>query len=137
MATIDYRREDVAQRARELNGGRGVDRVVEVELGGNLKSALAALRPGGVLATYASMGEPNPVFPYYDALFRTGGMTLHIVACFNEPDAMRRRAVAEISAWLGVGALVHNPVVTFALDRAGEAHAAVEAGADGKVVLEI
>ncbi|MSO80426.1 MAG: NADPH:quinone reductase [Alphaproteobacteria bacterium] len=134
---IDYRKDDVAKRVREATGGRGADRIVEVEFGGNLPVALAALRTGGVLATYASMGTPNAVFPYYDALFKTGGLTLHVVACFNEPDAMRRRAAAEISAWLGVGALVHNPVVAFPLEKAGEAHAAVEAGTDGKVVLEV
>lgn len=32
---LDYRREDIVARVAELTGGRGVDRIIEVELSGN------------------------------------------------------------------------------------------------------
>ena len=37
---IDYRREDVATRVREITGGAGVDHVVDVDFGGNLAATL-------------------------------------------------------------------------------------------------
>ena len=46
--TIHYVREpDWGRRARDLTGGRGVDRVVEVGGAGTLEQSLAAVRPGG------------------------------------------------------------------------------------------
>src|SRR5262249_2809851 len=38
---LDYRREDVAARVLEITGGAGVDRIVEVEFGGNLATSSA------------------------------------------------------------------------------------------------
>src|SRR3546814_4690310 len=34
---IDYRREDVTGRVREITGGAGVDRIVEVDFGANFE----------------------------------------------------------------------------------------------------
>ena len=47
------------------------------------------------------------------------------------------QAVADISAALAAGALTALPVTRFPLDQIVAAHEAVEAGAVGKVVLEI
>ena len=46
-AAILYRVEDVAARVKELTGGHGVDRVVELDLAGNAASLPALLAPGG------------------------------------------------------------------------------------------
>jgi len=48
---INYRRERVTERALELNGGRGVDVVVEHVGGEQFGACLAALRKGGRLVT--------------------------------------------------------------------------------------
>ncbi|MDP7386367.1 MAG: NADPH:quinone reductase, partial [Nitrospinota bacterium] len=37
---VNYRTENVAERVRELTGGEGVDRIVEVDFGGNLEASL-------------------------------------------------------------------------------------------------
>ncbi len=48
---IDYEHEDVAQRARQLTAGRGVDCVFE-GIGATARTSLRALRPGGRLVWY-------------------------------------------------------------------------------------
>jgi NADPH2:quinone reductase len=60
-ALIDYKREDVATRVRELAGAaEPLDRVVEVAFGANLATDVALLKAGGVIATYASDAAPEP-----------------------------------------------------------------------------
>jgi len=53
----------VAERILELTANRGVDRIVEVELGGNLPVTARVLKSGGVVSAYASMGAREPVLP--------------------------------------------------------------------------
>jgi NADPH:quinone reductase len=48
---IDYEREDVAARARELTEGRGVDYAYD-GIGATARTSLQALRPGGQLVGY-------------------------------------------------------------------------------------
>ena len=60
---IDYRREDVAARVRELTDGQGAHHVVEVDFGGNIASTLASIAMNGSLAYYATKGAPTPVVP--------------------------------------------------------------------------
>jgi NADPH2:quinone reductase len=51
---INYKSENVAQRVREATQGKGVDRIVEVEFGGNLQTSLECVRANSVIAAYAS-----------------------------------------------------------------------------------
>ncbi len=51
---IDYRREDVLARVLDITGGAGVDHVVDVDFGGNMKVTLGAVRANGSIAVYAS-----------------------------------------------------------------------------------
>ena len=58
------------------------------------------------------------------------------------PDAAKERAVADVSAAATAGALAVGedaglPLHRFPLERAGDAHAAVEGGAVGKVLIDI
>ncbi len=52
------------------------------------------------------------------------------------PEAQTRRS-PDITAAAAAGALTPLPVIRFPLDQVAAAHEAVEAGAVGKVVLEI
>ena len=132
---INYRSGDLAARAQEITRGKGVDRVVEVEFGGNLKASVAALATGGTIATYASQAVPQPTLPFYELLYKS--VTIQHVIVFLMPDDAKRRAVDDITRWLEEGALNHHLGPSFSLDDAVSAHEAVEGGAFGKVILEI
>ncbi len=133
---IDYRREDVTQRVRAITGGAGVDRIVEVDFGKNLDVDRAVLRPNGVIAAYASEGEPNPVLPFYPMMF--ANITVRLILVFVMPAEAISRAAAEVSTMLARGVLRHRIAERFPLERTAEAHEAVERGtAIGKVIVEV
>ena len=132
-ATIDYRGEDVAARARAFDPG-GVDHVVDVDFGGNLATVLPLLKLDGSIAFYASRGDQTPAIPAGELMRRNisiHGLVLNVVRI-----AARRQAQADIVAALRNGTLKNTVASVFPLDRCADAHAAVEAGTKrGTVVV--
>jgi NADPH:quinone reductase len=134
---VDYRTEDVAARIRSFTGGRGVDRIVDVDFGGNLATSLECLKAsGGVVAYYASRGDPNPSLPAYELMRRNA--CVHAIMLPTAPVALRRQAQADIFRWLSTEPRLHTVAATFPLSATVRAHEAVEAGTKlGTVVVEI
>lgn len=134
--TINYREEDVAERVKELTGGKGVDRIVEVELGGNMAVSEKVLKTGGVIAAYASMAEPVAPLGFYRMLAKAP--TIHIIGCFTMPEAFKGRCVADISRWMAEGKVAIQVAQEFPLDDIAAAHETVEDGRQiGGVVVTI
>jgi NADPH2:quinone reductase len=133
---IDYKREPVAERLREATGGAGVDRIVEVEFGGNLETSLSAIKENGVIATYASMAAPTPALPFYPLMFKA--VTLRLVLVYILSPEARARSIANLTRALEAGALTHPVAGRFALEEIARAHEAVEAGDKlGQVLVTI
>jgi len=132
---IDYRREDVAERLRELTKGQGIDRVVDVEVGINFATYAAALRPGAVVSIYASNAAQELKLPLR---MRQLNLTLRMVYTYSVNDAARRRALSDIARWLETGRPKFAIAARFPLDRIADAHETVESGAKiGHVILDI
>lgn len=133
---MDYRREDVSARVKEITRGAGVDRVIDVAFGRNLATNLAVLETNGTIAAYASDAEPNPAIPFYPMMSR--GIGIRLVLVFNMPAADLARAAHDICSALLRGKLRHPPIERFSLERTAAAHEAVESGrVTGKVVVDI
>ena len=133
---VNYRNDDVAARVKELTGGKGVDRVVDVELGANLPDYVKALRAGAVVSSYASMKKPEPILPFYD-LMRLN-VTLRLVFVYTMPQVAKRRAIADIARWLARGRPRFEIAARFRLSEVVAAHELVESGNKiGHVILEI
>ena len=134
-AIIDYTREDVAAKVLELTGGRGVERIVEVEFGANLPVSLQVVAVNGVIATYASTREPNPVVPF-DAI-KGRSVTIHALRLPQMPRAICAAAQEDIVKWLAAGPRLHNIAARYPLAQTAAAHEAVEAGNKlGTVIVE-
>jgi NADPH:quinone reductase-like Zn-dependent oxidoreductase len=112
----------------------GVHRVVDVALGANLAADLSVLRRGGTIVTYASESA-DPVVPTRQLM--TENVTLRFVLVYTLAPSQLAHAVADITAALDDGALHELPRHVFGLDETAAAHEAVEAGAVGKVLVEI
>ncbi len=56
---VNYKEDGAAQRLLDAAKGKSVDRIVEVEFGGNLKLSNTVLAPEGVIVTYGSMANPK------------------------------------------------------------------------------
>ena len=132
---IDYRREDVAARVRELTDGQGVHLVVEVECGGTGAATVSRVRLNGSIAYSATMVSREPVVSAGAAM----GLNLQINGVYLpvSPHEARRRAQADITRWIGTGARMLSVAGCFPLEDCAGAHEMVEAGGKvGTVVVE-
>jgi NADPH:quinone reductase len=132
---LDYRAPDVAQRILDLTAGRGVDRIIEVDFGANQALDGQVIMPHGVIAAYSSTREPKPVLDYY--VFAKKGVTLHFVQASTLQDKAREAGVAATVAATRQGWMNLPIAAVFPLERTAEAHEALEAGSQGKVVVEV
>lgn len=132
---IDYKREDVAARVEEITSAQGVDHVVDVDFGGNLAHTLPSLRAGGSIAFYATRGGATPQVPALDLMRRN--LSVHGLILPTSPHEARRRAQADITAWINAGPRILSVAGRFPLEEAAAAHEAVERGDKvGTVVVE-
>jgi NADPH2:quinone reductase len=125
-AVVNYRAGDPAAAILAASGGDKVDRIVEVEFGGNLAVSQAVLRPGGVIASYGSMAEPAPVLPFYPLMFNH--VTLRMLLVYLLSPAERAKVIARLDAAMTAGALHHAIAARFPLEETAAAHRAVESG---------
>ncbi len=132
---INYREEDVPARVAELTEEEGVDRIVEVEMGGNLDASIAMLKANGVISAYASEGEPQPAVPFYTLLYKN--LTVRFELVFLMPEEAKQKAVEDLTKWLTEGELRHTVAERFALENIVAAHEAVESGPLGKVLIDL
>lgn len=124
-AVVNYREPGVAEAILEAAGGP-VDRIVEVEFGGNLGITGQVLAEHGIVAAYGSMAAPEPTIPFYPMMF--ANQTLRTILAYTIPTAARRQAEADIADGLSAGWLRPPVSEIFPLDRIAAAHASVEAG---------
>ncbi|MBO6782745.1 MAG: NADPH:quinone reductase [Alphaproteobacteria bacterium] len=131
--TVNYRDDNAAEQILDLTGGTGVDRIVEVDLAGNLDLSTRVLRNTGMISTYYSSGDPKNMFlrtALKNAVIRF--MILHSV-----PREAIDAARADIATWLAEGHGIHTVAETFALAETAAAHEFVEGGSKlGTVVVE-
>lgn len=132
---LNYRTDNVAEGVLELTGGAGVDRVVEVEFGGNLETNLQAVKSNGVIAAYASDAVPEPALPFYGLVYRN--VTVRHVLVFLTPPDKKKKGIDDVSGWLASDRLIHPAVTKMPLDRIADAHGLVEQGGAGKVLLDV
>lgn len=132
--TIDYRSEDVAARVRDITGGDGVDHVVDVDFGGNLKSVLASVRDGGSIAYYASNGALTPEVPLRTLMAKN--LAVYGFVLPTSPHARRKRAQSDIARWVASPGRILSVDGTFPLYETAAAHLSVEQGGKtGTVVV--
>ncbi|MCC6246563.1 MAG: NADPH:quinone reductase [Rubrivivax sp.] len=122
---IDYRTEPVAERVRELTGGRGIDRVIELDLAANGRMDLDLLRTGGELVVYGSSPKPLDL-PF--AVLLSKNLQLAFFMVYHLDPADRARAIDALQRLLARGELQHNIAERRALDDLTRAHEAVESG---------
>ena len=123
--TIDYKREDVGARIQEITGGRGVDRIIEVDITANAALIPDVLRPGGTAIVYGS-SSPHAEIP---VLWCTrNDITFHFFILYLLSDAIRDAAAIAVNGLLEAGSLQHTVAATYPLAEIVKAHEAVESG---------
>lgn len=132
---LNRRTVDLKSALRTATGGKGVDRIVEVDFGGNLDVIADCIGLNATVAVYATRGGATPAVPI--RAFMQRNVTIQNVVLNNAPLAARQRAQADITRWLASPRL-HRVAGHFPLDQTAAAHLAVEAGSKrGTVVVTI
>jgi len=136
---VNYRTGDAAAAIRHA-APDGVDIVVEVAPGANRALNEAVVSTAGTIAVYASDGPGDLALPVFPLMVKNAGYQFLLV--YTVPAAAKAHAVDDVSAAVAAGALrvgedAGLPLHHFPLDQAAAAHAAVEAGVVGKVLIDV
>jgi NADPH2:quinone reductase len=136
---VNYRDQDAAQQIRTLVPG-GIGIIVEVSLAVNAALDLAIAAPHAVVAFYAINGGDSVTFPIRAAMMPN--LRWQGVMLYGVPAEALTHAVTDVSAALTDGALrvgeeAGLPLHRYSLDKTADAHAAVEANAVGKVLIDV
>ncbi|SNT64118.1 NADPH:quinone reductase [Asanoa hainanensis] len=130
---VDYRSPDAAEQIRAI-APEGVDRIIEVAPASNLALDLAVVAPNAMIVCYAA--EPQPPQIVVRELMNRN-LVLRFVLLYTMPDEAFQQAAADITAALTAGLLTPPPITVFPLSETAAAHDAVQAGAVGKVLIEV
>src|SRR5258707_5801576 len=132
---IDYKTEDVIAKAIAFTEQRGVDRVVDVDFGGNIAPTLELIAMNATIAVYATNGNRNPIIPMRELMEKC--IALRALVLFALPPPLLAAAQVDISKWLAAGKRIHNIAAQFALSETAQAHLAVERGDElGTVIVD-
>jgi NADPH:quinone reductase len=136
---FNYKEPDAAARIREV-ASNGVDLIVEVAAGANAELDQAVLRPRGTISVYANDGAA----PFNLDVRRNMGLNTRyqFVLLYTVGWDRIAAAAADINHAIADGAFQVGehaglPLHRFDLDQTAAAHAAVESGAVGKVLVTV
>jgi NADPH2:quinone reductase len=137
-AAIRHDTEDIVARARELTGGKGVDRVVDMVGGDVTRRSIDALARFGHLVVVATLGDRNADLPL--GKFVANDLTLSgsrlRPQTAGDKAAIAARLRHDIWPALSDRTFPHPKIRRFALAQAAEAHrAAAERSHFGKIIL--
>ncbi|MGD9882685.1 MAG: NADPH:quinone reductase [Reyranella sp.] len=121
---LNYRTDDVAAAVLEFTGGRGTDRIVEVDFGANLPTTMRVLADNAVVSMYSSVAVPEPHVPALGLMFK--GVTVRFVQLGLSALELRQAAQRGVVDWLRSGRAQHRIAASVPLERIAQAHEIVE-----------
>ena len=136
---IDYTQQDVVAEVRKI-APDGVDTIVEVAAAANAEIDAAVIGLHGSVAVYADDGGAPLSLPVRPLMVPNARWQFVLV--YTAPHDWKRRAVDDVSAAVLDGAVrvgedAGLPLHHFPLEHTADAHAAVEGGAIGKVLVDV
>lgn len=135
-AVVNHREPDWSAAVLSANGGRPVDRVVDVEFGANLLQVLKLVRTGGVIATYSSTQVPQPQLPFFQMMYLD--LTVRLVIVYAMPEPAKQAAIAAIDEVEQAGWLRHRIAEVLPLNGIARSHELIESGRSrGCVILSL
>ena len=136
---IVYTRESFAEEVRRITEGRGVDVIYDSVGRSTFLPGLDLLRPRGMMVLFGqSSGPVDPIDP--QILARKGSLylTRPTLAWYTATPAELRSRADDLFAWVAAGQLSARIGAEFPLERAVDAHRALEGRrTTGKVLLRV
>jgi len=139
-AAINSRQENVADRVRELTGGKGVDLILDSIGGTGFVTHFERLAPFGLVVSYGQL-DGHPSGDVLGAMRKRMGDSLSLrmfsMHTFDQDRRRRREATEELLRLLAAGKIKPLISVRLPLAEAARAHAMIENGQVlGKLVLK-
>ena len=133
---VNHRSDGYVEAVRAAAPSGLVDRVVDVDFGGNLPHTLEYIRVGGIIASYASGQEPEPKLPFFRMMYMD--LTVRAVIVYAMPEDAKEEAIDDITDLLEQELLSHRIAHIVRLDDVARGHELIEqAGFAGCVILDI
>jgi len=135
-AVVNHREENWGEQVLAANGGKQVDRVVDVEFGANLPQVLKCIKISGVIATYSSTQVREPQLPFLQMMFMD--LTLRMVIVYAMPEEAKEHAIKDIDTALCQGKLKHRIAQVLNFEEMAKSHEIIEeANVRGCVVVAV
>jgi NADPH2:quinone reductase len=134
QTVVNYRDADVVDQIRAAVPD-GIDRFVEVALHQNLELDLGVAASQAVITSYAADESSIAHVPVRELM--APNLTLRFMLLYTLPPRQLGEAIERTSEAVAAGALTTLPIHRFRLEQIAQAHAAVENGAVGKVVIDL
>ncbi len=136
---INYREQDVPTEVHKIVPS-GVDMIVEVAAAQNSAVDAQILAQGGTVAVYAGTGGDEVTLPVRPMMVLNARW--QFVLLYDVPHAAKDQAVDDVTAaavdgGVRVGEQAGLPLHHYGLENTAAAHAAVEDGAVGKVLVDV
>ncbi|MEV7791942.1 quinone oxidoreductase [Streptomyces sp. NPDC087512] len=125
---IHHRRENVAERVRELTGGEGVAVVFDSVGKDTVEGSMASLRRRGLLVCFGTSSGVPPLDAMQLVLHGSLFVTRPALADYIADPAERAALSQELFGHVAAGRIKIQVNQRFALDEAARAHRALEAG---------
>jgi NADPH2:quinone reductase len=135
---VNYKQQDVVAEVRKI-APHGVDAIVEVAVAQNADVDAQVIGLHGAVAIYAGTEGDQMTVPIRSQMQTNARW--QFVLLYTEPARAKELAVEDVNAAVMDGAVrvgeeAGLPLHVFPLERAAEAHAAVQDGAVGKVLID-
>lgn len=129
---VNYKTGNLVEQIKDLTGGRGVDRLVDLDIAGHGKLLPDIIAKDGLVAAYGTNNQQVGV-EFTRMIVQGIGIRFFIV--YELATDVRRAAEAHLTRLLEAGTLQHA-IAAYPLDRIVEAHESVEQGRHiGNVVV--
>ena len=125
-AVVNHRDAEWSQAVLDATQGDKIQRVVDVEFGVNLEQVLNCIDMNGVIASYASVANPEPKIPFFRMMYLD--VTLRLVIVYAMPEAAKMHAIDDITQALEEGALTHRIAHRVPLSDIVKSHELIEQG---------
>ena len=130
---LDAARPDLAEAVRAI-APDGVHRIADVDFAAHIALNARVVAVGATISSYATSVD-SPTVPYWTLGF--ADTCLRLLGSDDFAPSVKAHAAAELTAALVEGSLYSVVAERVPLERIAEAHELVEAGAGGRVLVQI
>ncbi|MDW3684491.1 NADPH:quinone reductase [Cupriavidus sp. CV2] len=123
---VNYKSEPLREVIFDLTAGKGVDRIIEVELGQNIALDFELIRPYGTIATYGSQAVHNAEISHFSMSPKNA--RIQMIFVYTMPTEAKQQAIDNLATWVATRTAIFAVAQRFPLSEIVAAHAGVEQG---------